>query len=136
VPRGVWPLVDGGRRGGVQLRGGEWSGDRRTAEQHREDRVLLLRHRRRTARRGLGQFADLRTGAHEHVVGDPSPRVDAADERVADASDRPAVRVPRRDGREPDVRGKRLDEADRGRGIPGQRDDRGERSGCAAGLDG
>ena len=65
-------------------------GQRGAADQHREHRVGLVRHRRRAAapRRRSASSPISGRASSEHVVGDLPPRVGAADQRVAEPGER------------------------------------------------
>ena len=65
------------------------------ADEHGQHRVGLAGHRRRAAGQALGELADLGARHHQDVVGDPGQGVGRRDERIAEAGDGRADRVPR-----------------------------------------
>ena len=138
VPGAVGALVTGDGRRQVQGRREGRGGEGRAPDEHGEDGVVLVRHRRRAAAAldaGLGQLRDLGARQRRDVGGHVPPRVGARHQGVGRTGDRTTRGVPGPQLAQPQCLGGDRDElcGDRLRVVePAQR---GELGRCREGAD-
>ena len=111
MPAAVGALVDLRSRSGVQRCAEPGRGDHAAPDEDGQHRVVLVRHRGRSAPGPLAELADLRSRADEDVVGDQATGIVDADERVGEPGDRRPIDVPGRSRLQTEECG------ERGRGI-------------------